>query len=495
MVDVAMYGRKVIYSDVDEITPDNIAEVLRKAMFVHLQNSIQIDFLYNYYRGKQNILKRKKEIRPEINNKITENRANEIVSFKSGYLIGEPIQYVNDGEDEKASNDITSLNKNMSLEDKSYKDKQLSDWMHICGTSYRMVIPRTNPTMDEAPFEIHTLDPRYTFVIYHTGLGNKQLGSVKYIEKEDGRVIYSVWTDNWYYELEGGIITNSFLNPDTDESYKGVPTYYGQNPIIEYPLNDARLGSFEIVLPMLDAINEVASNRLDGIEQFVQALMLFCNCDIDEATFTALKELGALKYRSDSSNPADVKILTQELNQMQTQTLVDYMYETVLTICGMPNRNGGSSTSDTGSAVIMRDGWSAAEARAKDTETVFKMSEKKFLKLILRILRDTTDCTLPLSNIEIRFTRRNYENITAKANVLVTMLSNPKIHPKLAFIHCGLFADGELAYAMSKEYHDEQMKLAPTVPTEVDKDDENSTGDDKGNRGSVVKKEDGGNTP
>lgn len=495
MVNIAMDGRKVIYSDVDEITPENIAEVLRKAMFVHLQNSIQIDFLYKTYRGKQNILKRDKKVRPEINNRITENRANEIVSFKSGYLIGEPIQYVNHGEDEKVSKDITALNEYMFLEDKAYKDKQLADWMHICGTSYRIALPRTNPTMDEAPFEIHTLDPRYCFVIYHSGLGNRPLGSVKYIENEDGTVVYSVWTDNWYYELEGGIIVNSFINEENGETYKGVPTYYGQNPITEYPLNDARLGAFEIVLPILDAINEVASNRLDGIEQFVQALMLFCNCDIDEATFTALKELGALKYRSDSSNPADVKILTQELNQMQTQTLVDYMYETVLTICGMPNRNGGSSTSDTGSAVIMRDGWSAAEARAKDTETVFKKSEKQFLKQILRILRDTTDSTLPLSNVEIRFTRRNYENITAKANVLVTMLSNPKIHPKLAFIHCGMFADGELAYAMSKEYHDEQMKLLPTVPTEEDDDDKNNSGDDKNNRGGTVKKKDSGDTP
>lgn len=34
----------------------------------------------------------------------------------------------------------------------------------------------------------------------------------------------------------------------------------------------------------------------------------------------------------------------------------------------MPNRNGNASTSDTGSAVIMRDGWSDAEARAKDSE-------------------------------------------------------------------------------------------------------------------------------
>jgi len=460
VVKVAMDGRRVIYTDVDEITPDNIFDVLRKALIIHSQNLHEINFLYRYYRGRQSIQSRKKNVRPEICNKLTENRANEIVSFKVGYLMGEPIQYVNRGEDANVSSAINALNEMMLLEGKAFKDKELADWMHICGTSYRIALPRKMVTEDDAPFEVYTLDPRHAFVIYHSGLGNKPVAGVKYVVKEDNSIIYSVWTDNWYYEIYDGNITN-FIIDENGNKLLGEPTYYGQIPIIEYPLNNARLGAFEIVLPILDAINEVGSNRLDGIEQFIQALMLFCNCDIDEATFSALKELGALKYTSSSSNPADVKMLTQELNQQQTQTLVNYMYETVLTICGMPNRNGGSSTSDTGSAVIMRDGWSAAEARAKDTELVFKESEKRFLKFVLRILRDTSDIVLPLGAIEPRFTRRNYENITAKANVLTTMLSNPKIHPKLAFIHCGMFADGELAYAMSKEYYEEQLALTP----------------------------------
>ena len=108
------------------------------------------------------------------------------------------------------------------------------------------------------------------------------------------------------------------------------------------------------------------SNRLDGVEQFVQALMLFHNVDISSSDYRDLREEGAIKYKDiDPQFKAEIEYLTAELNQTQTQTLVDSMYNTVLTICGMPNRNGGSSTSDTGSAVIMRDGWSAAEARAR----------------------------------------------------------------------------------------------------------------------------------
>ena len=445
----ALFGRRVIYTDVTEVTMGNVIDVLQKALFVHLQNQADIDYLYRYYRGDQPILNREKDTRPEINNKVVENRANEIVSFKVGYLMGEPVQYVSRGDDEGIAKSVMRLNDYVLSEDKPAKDKELADWFHICGTSYRMILPddMADVEEDEAPFEIFTLDPRFCFVVYSTALGNPPVMGVKYILKEDGTLVFSCYTRDHYYE-----VNNTWAVLHSEPQYLGIP-------IIEYPANKARLGAFEIVIPLLDAINTVESNRLDGVEQFVQALMLFHNVDISSEEFGKLKELGAIKFKDiDAQTKAEIQYLTSEMNQAQTQTLVDSMYNTVLTICGMPNRNGGSSTSDTGSAVIMRDGWSAAEARAKDSELMFKRSEKEFLKLLLRICRDLGDLSLKLSGLEIRFTRRNYENITEKANVLTMMLSNPKIAPVLAFTHSGLFSDPQLAYKMSMEYMEEQER-------------------------------------
>ena len=162
---------------------------------------------------------------------------------------------------------------------------------------------------------------------------------------------------------------------------------------------------------------------------------------------------------------------------MQTQTLVDYLYQTVLTICGMPNRNGGSSTSDTGAAVIMRDGWSLAESRAKDSELMFKQSEHEVLKLILRIIRDSEGLSediynLRLKNISLQFTRRNYENVQSKAQVLVSMLQQNKIHPRLAFATSGAFTDPESAYQMSMEYYEEQEQKALETSERPNHDEE-----------------------
>lgn len=464
-------GRRMILTDETEVNIGNVVQILRKALPYHWKNRSEISYLWSYYKGRQPILNRVKEVRPEITNKIVENRANEIVSFKSGYLMGEPLQYVSRGNAENIADAINQLNEFVFAEEKPAKDKELADWFHICGTSFRMVLPdEMAGEDDESPFEIYTLDPRNTFVVYNNGLGNKPILGVKYVVDENGVVHYSCYSDHEYFE----IVESKVVSYDTH--------ILGEIPIIEYPLNMARIGAFELVIPLLDAINLTDSNRLDGVEQFIQALMLFHNVDISSEDFDELRERGAIKFKDiDPHLKAEINYLVSNLNQGETQTLVDHMYQTVLTICGMPNRNGGSSTSDTGSAVIMRDGWSAAEARAKDSELMFKKSERIFLKVVLNICRTLADMDLKVCNVEIRFTRRNYENILQKAQVLDLMLKNNKIHPRLAFEHCGLFVDSDLAYTLSAEYAEEQEQKAQELFEQQQRMKQEGNDDDSGN--------------
>ena len=464
-------GRRMILTDETEVNIGNVVQILRKALPYHWKNRSEISYLWSYYKGRQPILNRVKEVRPEITNKIVENRANEIVSFKSGYLMGEPLQYVSRGNAENIADAINQLNEFVFAEEKPAKDKELADWFHICGTSFRMVLPdEMAGEDDESPFEIYTLDPRNTFVVYNNGLGNKPILGVKYVVDENGVVHYSCYSDHEYFE----IVESKVVSYDTH--------ILGEIPIIEYPLNMARIGAFELVIPLLDAINLTDSNRLDGVEQFIQSLMLFHNVDISSEDFDELRERGAIKFKDiDTQLKAEINYLVSNLNQGETQTLVDHMYQTVLTICGMPNRNGGSSTSDTGSAVIMRDGWSAAEARAKDSELMFKKSERIFLKVVLNICRTLANMDLKVCNVEIRFTRRNYENILQKAQVLDLMLKNNKIHPRLAFEHCGLFVDSDLAYTLSAEYAEEQEQKAQELFEQQQRMKQEGNDDDSGN--------------
>ena len=453
-------GRKRILLDCEEVTAENVAEQLCAAKLDFAGNLAEVQYLWNYYRGLQPILGREKEVRPEICNRVVENHAQEIVAFKIGYQLAEPLQYTcrNDGEEsgyEERLSQVNELNTLMFAEDKASADRDLFEWMCVCGVGYRMCEVDAECDVEDggAPFEVHTLDPRCTFVAYSSSYHHHPLMGV-WVGKDGTdarRDVFNVFTPSMYFKVRDGEIVEQ------------RPHTYGRVPIVEYRLNNARQGVFEPVLPLLDAINAIESNRLDGIEQTVQALMKFVNCDIDEDRFISMLKLGAVKVTSVDGAQGDVEILKNDLDQTQTQVTKDDLYQAVVNICGMPNRNGqGGSTSDTGAAVLLRDGWTLAESHAKSYELQFKRAERDFLRVALAICRQSADCDVDLRirDIELAFNRRNYENILVKAQVLTTMLSSGSIHPELAFQSCGLFSDPEAAYTQSMQYAEERAGMA-----------------------------------
>lgn len=475
------FGRTKIKTDVEYVDESNVLTVLESAMNDHISNYGDIEYLYNYFKGQQPVLQRKKEIRPEICNKIVENIANEIVSFKTGYLLGEPIQYVS-RSDTDTSKEVGELNDIMELCSKACVDNDIAEWLYICGVGYRLVLPndaailgKAVPALsagekpdlgDDTPFTVHCLDPRGAFVVHYSGIGEKPVMGVKYVKKDDLTVVFSVWTDSEYFEIESDGVSG------TGRIVKHEKNTVGYIPVVEYVLNNARQGAFEIVLPLLDAINDTQSDRIDGVDQFIQSLMVLYNAEIDEDKAKNLRDAGLIILKSFGENKADIKVLNEQLNQTQTQTLIDDLYQKVLEIVGMPNRNGGTSTSDTGAAVIVRDGWSTAEARAKSDEANFKRSEREFLKIALSIIKRSGGLSLMLKDVDIKFTRHNYDNIQSKSQVLVSMLNNSHIHPALAFEHCGLFSDPQSAFNMSEAYYQEQMEKWQPVEVDTDADDD-----------------------
>ena len=446
------YGREPIYTDVTAVTAENLLDVLQKAFKVHTLNRSDIDYLYNYYKGKQPILERTKEFRKDICNVVVENHANEIVSFKTGYLMSNAIQYVSRDSDVRNVDAVDALNKYMQAASKASCDRVLAEWFAICGVAYRIVLKRDDAEGgDVNPIMAYNLDPRNTFVVYSSGIGHEPMLGVSYIQHGDGSLILSCYTKTEYFKV--GYPATVGLN-GVGAIQERTEHILGDIPIIEYLQNPARLGAFETVLTQLDALNIISSNRLDGVEQFIQSILVTKGIDlIDDSgekidLYAQLREMLGLNLPADG----DAKYLTQELNQTQTQTLVDYLYQSVLVACGMPNRNGGSSTSDTGTAVTMRDGWADAEARAKDTEQMFEPSERRFLGIVLRILDATRHITLSNDDIAIVFTRRNYENMQNKVQVFATLRAIENFPPLLAYEISGITPDPTRGWLMEQEY-------------------------------------------
>jgi hypothetical protein len=191
----------------------------------------------------------------------------------------------------------------------------------------------------------------------------------------------------------------------------------------------------------------------------------------------SIREIGGMMIPKDSK----AYYLIQELNQEQTETLVQSLYERVLTIVGMPSRNMGNyrSTSDTGSAVILRNGYSETEARARVRENYFRKSERRLLNLMITLTNALAGTDLISTNVDIRFPRRNYTNDSANVTNLISMLSSDWITPEFAYSHSNMCADPHHEFLLAKKWHDEHEREEveelnrinndePDVPVEID---------------------------
>ena len=444
-------GRREIFTDVKEITKENISKVLADAFEVHLLNVAEIKYLQEYERGVQPILNRIKEVRPEINNKIVENHAAEITAFKVGYVFGSPITFVqranvdtegNNGE--KDDKKLAILNEMMFEEGKSVQDQVIGKDISVCGVGYRIVLPKKVKEGVSA-FNILRLNPLNTFVVKFNDIFKKNALGVSYIELKDDSYRVGAYSDKEYFELEGKDFT-SLKVISVSKNRIGIP-------VIEYKNDNERMGCFERVISLLDALNEATSDRLNGLEQFVQAILWMNNCEIDKEQMEQLKDKLGMLTKSEPGNPASVQYLTATLDQAQTQTLIDYLYEQILQIAGVPGREQ-STGGNTGQAIMLSNGWQIAETHARSVEQTFAESEREMLKVVLKILSltETSEvATLKLSDIDVKFSRNRTDSLLVKTQGLMNQLQ-AGIHPLIAITNCGLYSDPQSVWNDSKSY-------------------------------------------
>ncbi len=445
------FGRRIIYTNQKSITVENVVEELDKALPVHKQNQAEITYLDNYYRGDAPIYYRNKEVRPEVNNRVHINLSYPLVEMKTSEMTGEPIQYVLRGTDESKSDEVVTVNTILDNESKQETDIEICRWRSICGTAYRYIgNDNSNDGLyDNTSFYIDACDPKNTFVVYYNS--NKRAAfSVQIAENEKGNTEYWVFTQSEWFCIVGGKISSHGLNGNA------------AIPVIEYPNNARRLSDIEITIAINDVIDTLASDRVNGIEQFVASWVKFVNCEIDEEMFKKMRQEGALVVKSNngSENKADVDVMTQELSQTEAQSVMDDLFNKFLIIQGLANRQGNTG-GDTQGAVELRNGHYDAEKRAELTEPIFKKSERQFLKILLRRLKnDEYITTLEPKDIEIKISRSKMDNMLVKAQTLNLLLTSG-VNSARAIKTVGLFSDPEQVAVESAD------RMAILYPTEV----------------------------
>lgn len=440
------YGRKIAYTSVETITPENVVKVVGSCIGVFNTNKPVIRYLWNYYKGDQPIRYRKKIVRDDVSNKIVENHSYEFVQFKTGQTYGEPVQYISRRDDERVNKKVDELNDYMIDADKQMKDIVSGEWQSAVGTSFKAA----QNASGEIPFRIVSPSPLNTFVIYSKRT-EEPLLAVQELTDEEGKFYKLCFSENMEF-----VIKNSELVEWKLHAFGGIP-------IVEYPNNAERISDIELVIDILDAMNNMQSNRMDAIEQFVQSWVKFVNCDVDEEQFQKMKMLGALVVKSNNGeNKADVDIMTQELSQTESQVAKGDLWDNALTILAIPNKQTNTG-GDTQGAVELRNGWDFSKTRAKLKDPFVKSSEKRLAKVILNILRISgNDLGITTRDFDVQINHSPTDNLVVKCQALQYLLQCG-IHPLVAIKTIGLWGDAEKVFVLSKPYLDNLWKTIDDV--------------------------------
>lgn len=445
------YGRKIAYANVEQITADNIVNVVGNCIGAFYFNKTIIRYLWNYYKGDQPVLYRTKVQNADITNKVSENHAYEIVQFKVGQTYGEPIQLISRKDDDRINNAVDEFNDYLTDANKQEKDIKAGEWQSATGTSFKAVQITKNGDM---PFRIVAPTPMNTFVIYSRST-EEPLLAIQELKDADGQMYKLCYTDSYECKIVNGEVRDWQLHG------------FGGIPIVEFPNNHERISDIELVIGLLDAINTMQSNRMDSVQQFVEYWVKFINCEVDEETFEKMKMSHALTVKSiNKDNKSDVDIMTQELNQTECQVAKDDLWDNAQSILAIPTRESQNSGGDTQGAVSLRAGWDFSKTRAKQKDPIIKTSEKRLAKVILNVIRiKDHDLGLTARDFDVQINHSPLDNLYTKTQALDQMLK-AGINPRIAVSTCGLWGDAEKVFIQSKPYFDVLYKTVDIVKKE-----------------------------
>lgn len=503
-------GRSMLMTDEVEITMENIISVITKAYTEHQKNVLEELYLFNYERGNQPILDREKAIRSELNAKVVENNASKIVDVHVGYCFSNPVTYVQrakveagkekESEGKKDDLSIATLNKMMQEQAKGAKDIALARNLFICGIGYQMILPHRNKKKF-SPFEIMVPNPMTTFVVYSNDAYREPKLGCTYSIREDGTISLTAYSDKLCYCLERKNNNEEFqFIHGTDFGIFGgteriTPNPLGMIPIVEFALND-RMGIFEKVIPILDALNLIDSDRINDIMQHVQSLLWMHNCQVDADGKKNLVDGDGIIVTKSNGDGKEAKIsyLGDTLDQSQIQSLVEHLISQAEQITATPSWKEASGGSTTG-AMQLSNGWQCLEIWAKTMEQMFIEPEMRILELAIQIIDNDIRRyeglkDIEVADIEVRFCRTKTYDLVSKTNSLVALI-NCGVDGLTAFNTVGLFTDPQQAWCDSEKIISGiQKKLAAKKERKQISPNPNAYKDEEGNGGENNKEKD-----
>ncbi len=299
--------------------------------------------------------------------KVTANYCKYIVDIIKGYYLSEPVKY--DNNDKKDSDVGSKLSVVTTVEAKldkksgnlvrhnpsevlkkdidiskiidAYHSQNISDIddkngknMGIFGEACELIYASTDehPIPKSAAYKPHSVVLVQDNTVEHRDLFAMLIDKRERINQEKYYAV-TIYTDTLQQDYESNNLDNSDIQ--YNKVGKPVTHYFGAVPVISYENNEELQGDFEQVISLIDARNDLISDRLTDKKAFVDAVLAVYGAVLDTSAKEVMKEEkiidglpkdSKLEYLQKTFDEASLKVLDDTLvTEIHKQTLTPDM--------------------------------------------------------------------------------------------------------------------------------------------------------------------------
>lgn len=372
-------------------------DIVNKYIRQHGKMFRRYDYLENLYKGFHNIFLQpeKEEWKPD--NRLAVNFPRYLTDTFTGYGYGIPIKV---SHPEDAVNDaIQKFSRDNEITD---HDAELIKRCCMYGHAYEYIYQD-----EETKTKVTELTPKDVFVVYDDTMQQRALFAVRY-----GFHSLESGTPGKQY---GEILTREYIQPfEGDDLGEQMENPYGYIPVIEWRLNDERMGLYEGAAGLVEAYNRTISEKSNDVDSFAEAYLAILGAEIDEDGVRRIRDERLINlYGTDNAKDVIVNFLQKPTGDGTQENMLNRLenliYQTSM-IANISDESFGNASSGTALAYKLQ----AMSNLAKTFDRKIEKSLRKRYKVFCSLSTNVADQNA-YQDIDIRFTRNLPKNILEEA--------------------------------------------------------------------------------
>lgn len=403
-------GRKRLVTTVDGSDIDAVIDDMSKQQAAVQYNHSSAKYLWDYARNEQPILDRVDDSEgASSNNKVVVNFAAAVSRNLSAYTFPKGINYLSKIDSEECREFVSKLNDMMCMKSNNVAAQEMKWYQSACGHAF-IYVNYDKDKLHDIPFFVQNIEPWCAYVVYSAFNVYEPVYGV--IEYPDGSKC--IFTKKRVIEQNAN-----------GEKIKEEEHIVGEVPIIEVPNNTMRMGDFETAMELLNAINNVASDSVNNIQDVVKSYLVLIGVDKQDTKELDFSSGKVIALSGQQGVNQSAQFIHPALDGTSVQQLRTYMDSALKFITGIPDRDTDNAASSTGVSEDIKTGQADKDAIANEKTIFVEQSQRRVLEIIFNILRvyepDIIPDGMTAANIDVDITRANRDNILTKSQAMLNL--------------------------------------------------------------------------